>query len=71
MAESSNWSKFKTRVEKESCLKYFDKNLGGEMKSANVNYFKISLENLQKSFPFRQICAKYLEENSIDILLQV
>ena len=41
------------------------------MKSANVNYFKISLENLQKSFPFRQICAKYLEENSMDILLQV
>ena len=41
------------------------------MKSANVNYFKISLENLQKSFPFRQICGKYLEKNSIDILLQV
>ena len=39
-----------------------DKNLGGEMKSAYKNYSK-SL--LQKSRPFRDTYAKYLENNSI------
>ena len=42
-----------------------DKEFGGEMKSVYKNYFKSSLENLQKSLPFREIYANYLEENSI------
>ena len=42
-----------------------DNELGGEMKSAYENYFKSSLENLQKSLPFREIYVKYLGKNSI------
>ena len=38
----------------------FDKELGGEMKSVSVN-------NFQKSFPFREMYVKYLEKNSIYI----
>ena len=38
-----------------------------------VNYFKSSLENFQKSLPVRETYVKYLEKNSIVvvILLQV
>ena len=32
-----------------------DKELGGKMKFVNDNYFKSSLENFQKSLPFREI----------------
>ena len=35
-----------------------DKELGGEMMSANENYFKILLENLQKWLHFREIYVK-------------
>ena len=42
-----------------------DNSLGGEMKSAYENYFKSSLENLQKSLPFREIYVRYLGKNSI------
>ena len=42
-----------------------DKGLGGEIKSLYENYFKNSLEILQKSLPFREIYVKYLEKNSI------
>ena len=42
---------------------YCCKELGGEMKSVNENYFKSSL--VQKSLPFRKIYIKYLEKNSI------
>ena len=34
------------------------------MKSVNENYCKSSLENFQKSLPFREIYAKNLEKNS-------
>ena len=44
---------------------YCYKELDGEMKSANENYPKSSLENVQKSLPFRKIYIKYLEKNSI------
>ena len=46
-----------------------DKELGGKMKFVNDNYFKSSLENFQKSLPFREIYVKYLENNSIVICL--
>ena len=42
-----------------------DKELGGGMKSDYENYLKSSVENLQKSLPFRVICLKYLEKNNI------
>ena len=42
-----------------------DKELGGEMKSVRETYFKSSLENFQKSLPFKEIYVKYLEKNSI------
>ena len=45
----------------------YDKELGIKMKSAYENYFKLSLKNLQKSFPYREIYIKYLEENSIQV----
>ena len=38
----------KMKVVRNTC----DKELGGEMKSAYENYFKNSLENLQKFTPF-------------------
>ena len=41
------------------------KGLGGEMKSVEEIYFKISLENFLKSHPFRWIYVKYSEKNSI------
>ena len=44
-----------------------DKDLDGEMKSAYENYFKSSLENLQKSLPFTEIHIKYLEKNCIQV----
>ena len=34
------------------------------MKSAYESYVKISLKNLQKSLPFKEIYLKYLEKNS-------
>ena len=37
------------------------------MKSVNENYFKSSLENFQKSLPFREIYVKYLEKNNIQV----
>ena len=39
-----------------------DGELGGEMKSGYENYFKSSLENLQKSLPFREIYIKIFRE---------
>ena len=44
-----------------------DKELGGEMKSVNENYFKNSLENFQKSLPFREMYIEYLEKNSVQV----
>ena len=41
-----------------------DKELGNEIKSVNENYFKISLENFQKSLPIHEIYVKYLQKNS-------
>ena len=35
------------------------------MKSVYENYFKSSLENLQKSLTFQEIYLKYLGKNSI------
>ena len=43
----------------------FDKKLGGEMKSANGNYFKGSLKAFQNLLLFREIYVKYLEKNSL------
>ena len=43
-----------------------DKELG-KMKFVNENSFKSSLENVQKSLPFREIYVRYLEKNSIVI----
>ena len=40
-----------------------DKELGGEIKSVNENYFKSSLEYFRKSLSFREIYGKYLEKN--------
>ena len=48
-----------------------DKELGGEMYSVNENYFKSSLENLQKSLPFREIYLKCFGKNSIDIAIDI
>ena len=42
-----------------------DNELGAKMKSVYKNYLKSSPENLQKLLPFREICVKYLEKNSI------
>ena len=42
-----------------------DKELDGELKFVNENYFKSLLENFQQSLPFRENYAKYLEKNSI------
>ena len=42
-----------------------NKELGGEMKFFNENYFKSSFENFQKSFTFRGIYVKFLEKTSI------
>ena len=36
--------------------------LGDEMKSVNESYFESSLENFQKSLPFREIYVNYLEK---------
>ena len=49
------------------------KELGGEMKSVNENYFKRSPGNFQKSLTFGEIYVKYLEKISIvtGVLLQV
>ena len=62
-------AKTKANLKPELKMKVFsntcDKELGGEMKSAHKNYFKSSLENLQKPLPFREIYVKYLEKNSI------
>ena len=41
------------------------KELGGEMKSVNENYFKRSPGNFQKSLPFGEIYVKYLKKISI------
>ena len=41
------------------------KELGGEMKSVNENYFKRSPGNFQKSLTFGEIYVKYLEKISI------
>ena len=42
-----------------------DKELGGEIKSVNENYFKSSLEYFRKSLSFREIYGKYLEKNRV------
>ena len=55
--------KLKMKVVWNTC----DKELGGEMKSVKENHFKNSLENFQKSLPFREIYIKYLEKNSIQV----
>ena len=44
-----------------------DKELDGELKFVNENYFKSLLENFQQSLAFRENYAKYLEKNSIVI----
>ena len=44
-----------------------DKVFAGEIKSAYENYLKSSLENFQKSLPFRKIYVKYLEKNGISV----
>ena len=41
------------------------KELGGEIKSVDENYFKALLEIFQKTLPFRENYVKYLEKNSI------
>ena len=41
-----------------------DKKLGGEI-CAYENFFKMSLENLQKSLLFREIDVKYPEKISV------
>ena len=53
----------KIKVARNAC----DKDLDGEMKSAYENYFKSSLENLQKSLPFPEIYIKYLEKNCTQV----
>ena len=65
------WLRAKTEANSKPELKMkvvrntWDKELDGEMKSANENYFKSLLENFQKSLLFKEIYAKYLEKNSI------
>ena len=55
------WLRAKTKEKLKSGLKMkfvrntCDKKVGSEMKFAYENYFKCSLQNLQKSFPFREI----------------
>ena len=44
-----------------------DKVFAGEINSAYENYLKSSLENFQKSLPFREIYVKYLEKNGISV----
>ena len=41
------------------------------MKSAYENYFKSSIENLQKSHPFKEIYVKYLKKNNIYIYIYI
>ena len=36
----------------------YHKELGGEMKSVNENYFKSSIENFQKSLHFREMYVR-------------
>ena len=51
----------KLKMKVVCCLK----ELGGEMKSVNENYFKRSPGNFQKSLPFGEIYVKYLKKISI------
>ena len=69
--EENLWQRTKTKASLRPKLKMkvlwntCDKELGGEMKSACENYFKTSLEILQKPLPFREIYVIYLEKKYI------
>ena len=64
------WLRAKTEANLKPELKtkvvwnIFGKELGTKMNSDNENYFKSSLENIQKSLLFKKIYVKYLEKNS-------
>ena len=65
------WLKAKTKANLKQDLKIkvvwntSDKELAGEIKTTQENYFKSSLENFQKSLRFKKIYVKYSEKNSI------